>query len=86
MTSTKLYGHCYLSKFDMKKGYWQIPLEHKSQEKTSFLTPQVSFCFLKMPFGLVNVATTFNKMVHKLLKGLDCSDSCLDDILCHTPT
>ena len=51
-----------------------------------FPQPQSSFYFLKMPFGLINAAATFNKMVHKLLKGLDYLDSCLDDILCHTPT
>ena len=83
---TKLHGHRYLSKFDMTKGYWQIPLEESSQEKTCFLTPQGSFCFLKMPFGLVNAAATFNKMARKLLKGLVYSDSYIDDILCHTPT
>ena len=82
---TKLHGHSFLSKFDMTKGYWQIPLEESSQEKTCFLTPQGSFCFLKMPFGLVNAAATVNKMVRKLLKGL-LYYSYLDAILCHTPS
>ena len=83
---SKLSGDSYLSKFDMTKGYWQIPMEKESQEKTCFLTPQGSYCFLKMPFGLVNATATFNKMVRKLLKGLTSCESFVDDLLCHTPT
>ena len=85
-TYTKLHGHSFLSKCDMTKGYWQIPLEENSQQKTGFLIPKGSFCFLNFPFGLVNTAATFKKIVRKLLKGLLYSDSYLDDILCHTPS
>lgn len=34
-----------------------------------------------MPFGLVTAPTTFCRLVRKVLKGLDCADSFVDDIL-----
>lgn len=38
-----------------------------------------------MPFGLVNAAATFSRIMRKLLKGMDFVDNYIDDILIHTP-
>ena len=39
-----------------------------------------------MPFGLVNSAATFTRMMRKLLKCLNDVDSYIDNLLVHTPT
>ena len=47
------------SPFDLLKVYWAIPMESRSQDKASFKTPKAQYKFKVMPFGLKNVAATF---------------------------
>ena len=82
----KLKNDEWYSLFDLTKGYWQIPIEKNSQNKTCFVTPNGSYCYLKMAFGLVNAAATFNRMMRKLLKDMKNTDSYVDDVLTHTET
>ena len=68
----------------MSKGYWQIAVTESSQNKTCFVTPNGSYCYLRMPFGLVNSAATFNRMMRKRRRGLEKTDSYIDDVLLHS--
>ena len=82
-----LFEDKYLTKIDLCKGYWQIPVVETDRPKTAFRTPDRGcFQFKRMPFGLVNSATTFNRMMRLLLEGLPSVDSYVDDILVHTKT
>ncbi|KAK3746422.1 hypothetical protein QZH41_012760 [Actinostola sp. cb2023] len=76
----------YYSKFDMTKGYWQIPMEQDSKEMTSFSTDDGCYQFCKMPFGLVNSGATFNRMMRKMLDQAKDTEHYIDDVLCHTKT
>ena len=80
----KVKNDAYFTKIDLAKGYWQIPVAKDSQAKTSFVTSNGSYQFLKMPFGLVNSGSTFNRMMRKLLNGVENVDHYVDDILIHT--
>ncbi|KAK3739967.1 hypothetical protein QZH41_009486, partial [Actinostola sp. cb2023] len=75
----------YYSKFDMTKGYWQIPMEQDSKEMTAFSTDDGCYQFCKMPFGLVNSGATFNRM-RKMLDQAKDTEHYIDDVLCHTKT
>ena len=68
----------------MSKGYWQIAVAESSQDRTCFVTPKGAYCYLRMPFGLVNSAATFTRMMRLLLKGLDKSEHYIDDVLTHS--
>ncbi|XP_038052264.1 uncharacterized protein LOC119724977 [Patiria miniata] len=74
----------YFSKFDLTKGYWQIPMRKEARLATAFLTPNGLFQFCTMPFGLVNAPATFSRIMRRVLKGLKHTDNFIDDILIHT--
>jgi hypothetical protein len=52
-----------LSLLDMFLGYHQIRVRKEDEEKTSFITPFGTFCFVKMPEGLKNAGCTFSRMI-----------------------
>ena len=76
----------YFSKFDLTKGYWQVPVEENAKPYTAFLTPAGLFQFCMMPFGLVNAPATFSRMMRRVLQGLKKTDNFIDDILIHSQT
>nr|GFC61974.1 reverse transcriptase domain-containing protein [Tanacetum cinerariifolium] len=41
--------YCFLNGFS---GYFQIPIDQKDQEKTTFTYPYGTFAYKRMPFGL----------------------------------
>lgn len=58
----------YLSSIDLKKAFWQIPLETSSREKTAFsVQGRGLFEFVVMPFGLVNSPQTFQRAIEQVL-------------------
>jgi hypothetical protein len=52
-----------LSLLDMFSGYHQIRVRKEDEEKTSFITPFGTFCFVRMPEGLKNAGCTFSRMI-----------------------
>src|ERR1700731_3762635 len=54
-------GCDYLSLLDSYSGYHQISMCPEDEEKTSFVTPFGVFCYVKMPFGLKNAGTTYQR-------------------------
>ena len=68
----------------MSKGYWQISIPEKDIPKTAFVTPDGSYEFLKMPFGMINSAATLKRAMKKILHGWDNVAFHWDDTLVHT--
>ncbi|GJW37013.1 reverse transcriptase domain-containing protein [Tanacetum coccineum] len=50
--------YCFLDGFS---GYFQIPIDLKDQEKTTFTCPYETFAYRRMPFGLCNAPGTFQR-------------------------
>nr|GFC91329.1 reverse transcriptase domain-containing protein [Tanacetum cinerariifolium] len=50
--------YCFLDGFS---GYFQIPIDPRDQEKTTFTCPYGTFAYRRMPFGLCNEPGTFQK-------------------------
>ena len=82
----KLKGDKFFSKIDLSKGYWQVTIPEVDIPKTAFVTPDGSYEFLKMPFGMVNSAATLKRGMKKLLRGMKNVEFYWDDILVHTRT
>ncbi|KAH9705544.1 hypothetical protein KPL70_011915 [Citrus sinensis] len=54
-------GHEFYCFRDGYSGYNQIPIAPKDQEKTIFTCPFGTFVYRRMPFGLCNAPTTFQR-------------------------
>ncbi|GKA82061.1 hypothetical protein Tco_0788809, partial [Tanacetum coccineum] len=50
----RLAGNEYYCFLDGFSGYFQIPIDPKDQEKTTFTCPYGTFAYRRMPFGLCN--------------------------------
>ena len=72
----------YLTKIDLSRGYWQVPLDPESIPVSAFVTPFGHFQWRYMPFGLRNAPATFQRLVWKVLHGLESfTGAYLDDII-----
>ena len=71
----------YLSKIDLTKGYWQIPVAPEDVYKTAFMTPNGQYEFLQMPFGMLNSGATLVQRLKKVLEGLSGVGSYIDNIV-----
>nr|GEU37344.1 reverse transcriptase domain-containing protein [Tanacetum cinerariifolium] len=57
--------YCFLDGFS---GYFQIPINPKDQEKTTFTCPYGTFAYRCMPFGLCNASATFQRFIKDFSK------------------
>nr|GFB32504.1 reverse transcriptase domain-containing protein [Tanacetum cinerariifolium] len=55
----RLAGNNYYCFLDGFSGYFQIPIDPRDQEKTTFTCPYGTFAYRCMPFGLCNAPGTF---------------------------
>jgi hypothetical protein len=71
---------------DLRAGYWQIRVAREDRDKTAFTTKRGLYRFKRMPFGLMNAPSTFQRMMNGVLRGLTWT-TCqvyLDDIIVFT--
>ena len=77
----------YITTLDLTKGYWQVPLEQATIEKSAFITSRGLYEFLVMPFGMKTALATFQRMMTDVvLKDLDCAYAYIDDVEVDTPS
>lgn len=70
----------FISK-DMKNGFYQIPVASDSIKYTAFVTPDVHYEFLKMPFSFCNGPSVFQRVITKAVQHLKFLLVYIDDIL-----
>ncbi|GJY52141.1 reverse transcriptase domain-containing protein [Tanacetum coccineum] len=71
----RLAGNEYYCFLDGFSGYFQIPIDPKDQEKTTFTCPYGTFAYRRMPFGLCNAPGTFQRCMmaifHDMIKTME---------------
>ena len=77
----------FITTLDLTKGYYQVPMEQASKDKTAFVTPFGKYQFRTMPFGLISAPSTFQRLMDEVLRELyPFAVAYLDDILIHSAT
>ena len=75
----------YVTKFDLLKGYWQVPLTTRAKEVSAFVTPDGLYQYKLMPFGMKNAPATFQRLINGVLSGLYGCEAYIDDVVvCNT--
>lgn len=74
----------YFTSLDMASGFHQIPVDEVSTHKTGFITHEGHYEYLKMPFGLCNAPTVYQRIINNTLRRFIESGNVLvyiDDVL-----
>ena len=83
-----LKGSKWFSTLDLASGYWQVAMSEEDKEKTAFCTKYGLFQWKVMPFGLCNAPSTFERLMERVLQGLQWESAVLylDDIIVFSGT
>ena len=64
-------GSKYFAKIDAKSGFFQLTLAEESRYVITFITPRGCYRFKRTLFGLSDASEAFQKMMDKILFGIE---------------
>ncbi|KAL0153020.1 hypothetical protein M9458_051619 [Cirrhinus mrigala] len=74
----------FVTKLDLLKGYWQVPLTERAAEIAAFVTPDNFLNYTVMAFGLRNAPATFQRLMNSVLAGVQNCKAYLDDTVVYS--
>ena len=78
-------GHTqYISKVDLLKGYWQVPLTELAKKISAFVTPDRLYQYTVMLFGMKNAPATYQRMINIVVSGLQGCVAYIDDLVLYS--
>ena len=83
-----LAGSKWFSVMDLKSGYYQIEMEERDKAKTAFVCPLGFYEFNRMPQGITNAPSTFQRLMERCMGSLNLKEVLvfLDDIIVFSST
>ena len=66
----RLASHSHYCFLDGYSGFFQIPIQPEDQEKTTFTCPFGTFAYRRMPFGLCNAPSTFQRCMMSIFSDM----------------
>ena len=83
----KLGQATHISTLDLERGYHQIIVHKDSVCKTAFITQQGKWEYVRMPFGLKNAPSVFQRLMNSMLADMArFSAAYIDDIVVFSKT
>lgn len=76
----------HITKLDLLKGYWQVPLTSRASNISAFVTPDNFLQYTVMAFGMRNAPATFQRLMQLVLSGVAHCNVYLDDIVIYSDT
>ena len=65
----RISGHPFYCFLDGYSGHFEIEISAEDQEKTTFTCPFGTYAYRRMPFGLCNALTTFQRCMLSIFSG-----------------
>lgn len=83
-----LTGAKWFSVMDLKSGYYQVEMDEEDKHKTAFVTPMGFWEFNRMPQGVTNAPSTFQRVMEKCMGSLNHREVLvfLDDLIVFSNT
>ncbi|XP_077385347.1 uncharacterized protein LOC144023586 [Festucalex cinctus] len=87
-TFSALHGSQWFSVLDLKSGYYQIEVEEADKPKTAFVCPLGFWEFNRMPQGVTNAPSTFQRLMERCMGDMHLKVALvfLDDIIVFSKT
>ncbi len=76
----------FVSKFDLLKGYWQVPLSDRAREIAAFITPKGLYSYKVMPFRHRNSHASFQRLMNRVIVDLQGCAVYLGDVVIYSDT
>lgn len=74
----------YVTKLDLLKGYWQVPLTPRASEISAFVMPDAFMQYSVMAFGMRNTPATFQRLIQTVLSEVQNCEVYLDDVVVYS--
>lgn len=87
-TFSALTGSKWFSVLDLKSGYYQIEVEEADKPKTAFVCPLGFWEFNRMPQGITNAPSTFQRLMERCMGDINLKEVLvfLDDLIVFSET
>ena len=76
----------YVTKIDLLKGFYQVPLTECAKELSAFVTTSGLYQYKVMAFGMKNSPATFQRLINSVTSGIDGCDAYIDDAILYSDT
>lgn len=74
----------FITKLDLLKGYWQVPLTPRASDVSAFVTPDDFMQYTVMAFGMRNAPATFQRLMQLVLGDVPNCNVYLDDVVVYS--
>lgn len=83
-----LGGNSFFTSLDLTSGYYQVPVAEECKHLTAFVTPDGLYEYNRMPFGLANAPSVFQRAMNSMLNGAEpnLALAYMDDLLIPSST
>ena len=86
--TASLSGSKYFTVLECYSGFWQVPMKEEHKERTAFTVPSGHYEFNRLPFGLSNSPSNFQRLMDIVLRNLVGTECFvfIDDLVIYSKT